>query len=376
MHLATQETKYRLCLTTTYSPYLTPQPPYTDYLITTDIIYILHLTTRDTICRLHLTTIDRIYRLNLITTDIIYILHLTTRDTICRLHLTTTDRIYRLNLIIKDTIYRLNILTEDTIYRLYLTIRDTIYRLYLTNRDTIYRKKIYQEEIRIHRKKALGQSETAEWLNFIINRWWVFNADAIEKEVKRKLDHILYANNLNLEVFTFGDHTPSIKYVRTFEYVDEVQNPATWRNINKTPEGLGKLSSYQIGCEVDTQNLFDQFKMVFVARVGIGMASLGFNIAVEQLKMSGILQVVLHMSKDIPFPHILKASLSFIDKPEVQFELKVLNNTVNLTSIPVLENWIYDKVAEITKDMVYPGELSVSCAVEQLHVCQSCCREK
>ncbi|VDH94950.1 Hypothetical predicted protein, partial [Mytilus galloprovincialis] len=223
----------------------------------------------------------------------------------------------------------------------------------------IVQNRIYQEEIRIHRKKALGQSETAEWLNFIINRWWVFNADAIEKEVKRKLDHILYASkpfvldNLNLEVFTFGDHTPSIKYVRTFEYVDEVQNPATWRNINKTPEGLGKLSSYQIGCEVDTQNLFDQFKMVFVARVGIGMASLGFNIAVEQLKMSGILQVVLHMSKDIPFPHILKASLSFIDKPKVQFELKVLNNTVNLTSITVLENWIYDKVDEITKDMLH-----------------------
>lgn len=35
----------------------------------------------------------------------------------------------------------------------------------------IVQNRIYQEEIRIHRKKALGQSETAEWLNFIINRW-------------------------------------------------------------------------------------------------------------------------------------------------------------------------------------------------------------
>jgi len=30
-----------------------------------------------------------------------------------------------------------------------------------------------QSELFMHRKRALSQSETAEWLNFIINRWYV-----------------------------------------------------------------------------------------------------------------------------------------------------------------------------------------------------------
>lgn len=30
---------------------------------------------------------------------------------------------------------------------------------------------IHQQEIFIHRKRALRQSETTEWLNFILNRW-------------------------------------------------------------------------------------------------------------------------------------------------------------------------------------------------------------
>ena len=37
--------------------------------------------------------------------------------------------------------------------------------LYLTEEH------IKNKEIQVHRKRALRQSETAEWMNFIINRW-------------------------------------------------------------------------------------------------------------------------------------------------------------------------------------------------------------
>ncbi|XP_063430371.1 uncharacterized protein LOC134712590 isoform X2 [Mytilus trossulus] len=246
-----------------------------------------------------------------------------------------------------------------------------LFVLWKTKLTNIVQNRMCQEEIRIHRKRALRQSETVEWFNFLINRWWVFNADTIEEVVKKRLEDRLYAikpsylDKLSLEVFTFGDHTPSIKYIRTFEYMDGVpggRKPVSWVNINTPPTGLDKVSSYQLVCEVDTQNLLDQFQMVFAARVGRGRASLGFKIAVEQLRMSGILQVVLHMSKDIPFPHILKASLSFIDKPEVQFNLNVLK-AVNLTELPLLKNWIYDQVMDgLAKAMVDPGQINIPIA--------------
>ena len=38
----------------------------------------------------------------------------------------------------------------------------------------IITRRLVAEENIIHRKRALKQSETGEWLNFILNRWWVF----------------------------------------------------------------------------------------------------------------------------------------------------------------------------------------------------------
>lgn len=49
-----------------------------------------------------------------------------------------------------------------------------LFILWKTKLTNIVQNRLYQEEIRIHRKRALRQSETAEWLNFIVNRWSVF----------------------------------------------------------------------------------------------------------------------------------------------------------------------------------------------------------
>jgi len=43
-------------------------------------------------------------------------------------------------------------------------------------------------------------------------------------------------------------------------------------------------------------------------RVGVN-----FDVAVEELQLKGTLQAVLHISMDVPFPHITKATISFND---------------------------------------------------------------
>lgn len=42
--------------------------------------------------------------------------------------------------------------------------------------------------------------------------------------------------------------------------------------------------------------------------------NIGFDIAVEDLQLSGTMQAILHMSMDVPFPHITKATMSFVEK--------------------------------------------------------------
>lgn len=47
----------------------------------------------------------------------------------------------------------------------------TLFVVWKTKLTNIVRKHLEFEEGRIHRKRALKQSETVEWLNFVLNRW-------------------------------------------------------------------------------------------------------------------------------------------------------------------------------------------------------------
>ena len=42
--------------------------------------------------------------------------------------------------------------------------------------------------------------------------------------------------------------------------------------------------------------------------------NMGFDIAVEELHLSGSIQIVFYLSMDVSFPHISKASMSFIER--------------------------------------------------------------
>ncbi|CAL4124733.1 unnamed protein product, partial [Meganyctiphanes norvegica] len=47
---------------------------------------------------------------------------------------------------------------------------------------------IRYESLRIHRRRALSSDETCEWLNILINRWWVFSSASIFQNLKQTLD--------------------------------------------------------------------------------------------------------------------------------------------------------------------------------------------
>ena len=50
---------------------------------------------------------------------------------------------------------------------------------------------VQHSHLLIHRRRALSGNETAEWLNFIVNRWWVFSSQSLFDCVKRKVDYDL-----------------------------------------------------------------------------------------------------------------------------------------------------------------------------------------
>ncbi|XP_055878797.1 uncharacterized protein LOC106052623 isoform X3 [Biomphalaria glabrata] len=225
------------------------------------------------------------------------------------------------------------------------------------------------EEAVLYRKRAFRQNETAEWFNFLLNRWWVFSATNIEELVKKNIDERLwdirpsFVDGLEVSSFTVGEQTPNIKNVRTFECSESTPGslqPISWFNVHRPPAGLQQLSSYQVVVEADLSLVSEDFKMIFRGRVGSGKVSLGFDMVVEDLHIQGTLQAILCLSMDIPFPHISKATVCFKEKPDVTFNICLLRN-LSLMEIPLLKSWIHNNVMEgLTEAMVDPASVDIN----------------
>nr|KAG5694610.1 hypothetical protein BaRGS_015023 [Batillaria attramentaria] len=128
-----------------------------------------------------------------------------------------------------------------------------------------------------------------------VDQWWVFSSYSIEQLVKKRLDERLwdikppFLDSLELNAFTTGEQTPSLRNVQVFEYCEGVQGghkPITWFNISKPPAGLDKMSSHQLVVQCDAQLMAEDFRMIFRARMGTKKVNVGFDMAVEELQVS------------------------------------------------------------------------------------------
>ncbi|XP_061173076.1 uncharacterized protein LOC133182305 isoform X2 [Saccostrea echinata] len=243
-----------------------------------------------------------------------------------------------------------------------------IFVVWRTKLRQILRNKIFAVECLIHRKRALRQDESSEWLNFILNRWWVFASSSIQDIVKKHINDRLvsikpgFISQLHLSAFTFGETTPTVQHIKAFELTDGPpfgRRPIAWSSIWSPPPGLENMSSYQVVLELDLQSHLEDFLMMFVAKVGSGRAGLNFDVAVEGLSINGNLQLICNMSMDVPFPHVSKVTASFREKPDVWFNVKVLKS-LQIMEVPLLKSWIQANIDDgITKALVDPGKIDI-----------------
>ncbi|ESP01610.1 hypothetical protein LOTGIDRAFT_238227 [Lottia gigantea] len=167
---------------------------------------------------------------------------------------------------------------------------------------------------------------------------------------------------LELKTFTVGNQTPNVKNVRVYEFCEGVpggQKPITWVSVNKPPAGIDRMSTYKVIVESDITLHCEDFKMIFHAKVGNKRVSLGFDMSVDDLNISGTMQAIVQFSMDIPFPHISKATISFVEKPDVTFNIHMLR-AIQLMEVPLLKSWIHTNVTEgLTKAMVDPASVDL-----------------
>lgn len=244
----------------------------------------------------------------------------------------------------------------------------SLFLVWKTKISKIVKQHLDFEETALYRRRAFRQNESVEWLNFLLNRWWVFSSYTIEQLVKKRLDERLwdikppFIDHLELITFTTGEQTPHLRNVQVFECSEGAQShkPATWISVNKPPAGLDKMATYQLVIQSDVNMMSEDFRMIFRARVGSKKVNVGFDMAVEELQVSGTLQAILHLSMDVPFPHVTKATISFCEKPDVTFNLRMMK-ALQMMEVPLLKTWIHTNVMEgLTKALVDPSNVDLT----------------
>ena len=89
------------------------------------------------------------------------------------------------------------------------------------------------------------------------------------------------------------------------------------------------------------------------------------DLAVEKLSLSGTILATLTLDSMAPFPHATHLSVSFIEKPDVWFSVRVLR-AVQMMEVPLVKTWIHAVVSDaLASWLVDPGHLELDLRAQE-----------
>ncbi|XP_076376389.1 uncharacterized protein LOC117225022 isoform X1 [Megalopta genalis] len=239
---------------------------------------------------------------------------------------------------------------------LVLALAGTIFK---TRVSRLLQSTIQQELGRLRRRRALYKDETAEWLSLLLNKWWRFSAAGIFSLAKERLEPLLneakpgILGPLELRELTLGEQTPYVTRVRTLDYTNDDDSLD------------GQAGQTKLSIEADVRLDCEQFRMLITTRLfgkGVGM---DVDLAVEKLSLSGTILATLTLNSMAPFPHATSLSVSFVEKPDVWFSVRILR-AVQMMEMPLIKTWIHAVVTDaLASWIVDPGHLEMNLRAQE-----------
>lgn len=224
------------------------------------------------------------------------------------------------------------------------------------------------ETARVRVRRALAHEESAEWINFLLNRWCAFSANALVDLLKERLEPLLnearpsIVESLELRQVCLGSKTPILSGLRATEVVGGRHVPVSLASMMRsgtagTP-GLAPRHRVALQGRVELHPCED-FRCVLRTRLfGKGMG-MDLDIAVERLNLDGNVLVTFTLDLNAPFPHVTRLSFTFLEEPHVWFSVRMLKS-VQAMEVPLLKSWIHSIVLDaFVTSMVDPGHLDV-----------------
>ena len=201
-------------------------------------------------------------------------------------------------------------------------------------------------------KRIDNDHESLEWMNSFLVKFWPIYQPILAQTIINSVDQVLssatpaFLDSLKLKTFTLGSKPPRMEHVKTYPKTEDDIVMMDWR-FSFTPNDTMDLTEKQIKNKINP-------KVVLEIRIGKAMISKGLDIIVEDMAFSGIMRLKIKLQ--IPFPHIDRVEMCFLERPTIDYVCKPLGGDsfgFDINFIPGLETFILEQIHGNLAPMMY-----------------------
>lgn len=225
----------------------------------------------------------------------------------------------------------------------------TYYRTSLRRVRRNFRDDINRE---MAKQRLETDTESLEWINSFLVKFWPIYAPVMCDTIINSVDQVLsistpaFLDSLRLKTFVLGTKPPRLEHVKTYPKTEPDTVIMDWK-FSFTPNDTADLTARQVKDKINP-------KVVLEVRVGKGVLSKGLDVIVEDMACTGLMRVKVKLQ--IPFPHIERVDVCFLERPEIDYVCKPLGGDllgIDINIIPGLESFIKDQIHGNLGPMMY-----------------------
>lgn len=230
-----------------------------------------------------------------------------------------------------------------------MAICSTYYRTSLRRVRRNFRDDIVRE---MALKRIETDTESLEWINSFLVKFWPIYQPVLAQTVINSVDQVLsgatpaFLDSLKLTTFTLGSKPPRMEHVRTYPKADDDVVMMDWM-FSFTPNDTADMTYRQKVNKINP-------KVVLEIRVGKAMISKGLDVIVEDMAFSGLMRLKIKLQ--IPFPHVEKIEMCFLERPTIDYSCKPLGGDTfgfDINFLPGLESFIKEQIHGTLAPMMY-----------------------
>ncbi|KAH7329263.1 C2 domain-containing protein [Stachybotrys elegans] len=201
-------------------------------------------------------------------------------------------------------------------------------------------------------KRLDTEVESLDWINSFLYKFWPIYQPVLADTIINTVDQVLssatpgFLDSLKLKKFTLGSKPPRMEHVKTHPKDEDDIVTMDWK-FSFTPNDTTDMTQKQFRNKINP-------KVVLEIRIGKAMISKGLDVIVEDMSFSGIMRLKIKLQ--LPFPHIEKIEMSFLERPHIDYVCKPLggdNFGFDINFIPGLESFILEQIHGNLSPMMY-----------------------